>query len=67
MLIADKMKIKGDLVYGKMGCHVVDLGSINDQLHALEEKTAALTEKPVTEFETHMLTLMVWGIHRVKN
>ena len=65
MLIADEMKIKEDLVYDKTGCHVlgfVNLGSINEQLQALEEKTAALTDKTVSEFANHMLTLMVRGI-----
>ena len=65
VLIADEMKIKEDLVYDKTGHHVlgfVNLGSINDQLQALEEKTTSLTDKPATELATHMLTLMVRGI-----
>ena len=38
----------------------MNLGSINEQLQALEENTAELTDKTVSEFATHMLTLMVW-------
>ena len=40
----------------------MNLGSINEQLQAMEEKTAALTDKTVSEFATHMLTLMFRGI-----
>ena len=57
------MKIQEDLVYDKTGCHLhgfINLGDVNDKLQELEQH--AESGKPLVQFATHMLTLMVRGI-----
>lgn len=63
VLVLDEMKISEDLVFDKSGCKLlgfVNLGSVNEQLQALEQNADSTSTK--TGLATHMLTLMIRGI-----
>ena len=64
VLIFDEIKIKEGLVYHKHTGQVVGfvhLGEVNNDLETLERRVNGVADEPT--IATHMLSLMVRGIH----